>query len=60
MKQETELKNALKARGYEHGDAVYTLLFLMATHLPYVRITQKGIYDVMNKTILFPAFMRGQ
>ncbi len=60
MEQETELKNALKARGYEHGDAVYTLLFLMATHLPYVRITQKGIYDVMNKTILFPAFMRGQ
>ena len=60
MEQETELKNALKARGYEHGDAVYTLLFLMATHLPYVRITQKGISDVMNKTILFPAFMRGQ
>lgn len=60
MEQETELKKALKERGYEHGDAVYTLLFLMATHLPYVRITQKGIYDVMNKTILFPAFMRGQ
>ena len=60
MEQETDLKNALKERGYEHGDAVYTLLFLMATHLPYVRITQKGIYDVMNKTILFPAFMRGQ
>lgn len=60
MEQETELKNALKQRGYEHGDAIYTLLFLMATHLPYVRITQKGIYDVMNKTILFPAFMRGQ
>lgn len=60
MEQETELKQALKERGYEHGDAVYTLLFLMATHLPYVRITQKGIYDVMNKTILFPAFMRGQ
>ncbi|WP_271854276.1 adenine deaminase C-terminal domain-containing protein [Planococcus maritimus] len=60
MEQETELKEALKQRGYEHGDAVYTLLFLMATHLPYVRITQKGIYDVMNKTILFPAFMRGQ
>jgi len=60
MEQETALKKALKERGYEHGDAVYTLLFLMATHLPYVRITQKGIYDVMNKTILFPAFMRGQ
>ncbi|MFC4711239.1 adenine deaminase C-terminal domain-containing protein [Planococcus dechangensis] len=58
MEQETALKSALKQRGYKHGDAVYTLLFLMATHLPYVRITQKGIYDVMNKKILFPAFMR--
>jgi adenine deaminase len=56
--QETALKEALKERGYKHGDAVYTLLFLQATHLPYVRITQKGIYDVMNKKILFPAFMR--
>lgn len=56
--QEAALKEALKERGYKHGDAVYTLLFLQATHLPYVRITQKGIYDVMNKKILFPAFMR--
>lgn len=56
--QEMVLKEALKERGYTKGDAVYTLLFLQATHLPYVRITQKGIYDVMNKKILFPAFMR--
>lgn len=56
--QEMVLKEALKDRGYTKGDAVYTLLFLQATHLPYVRITQKGIYDVMNKKILFPAFMR--
>lgn len=56
--QEQELKRALRERGYKHGDAVYSLLFLQATHLPYVRITQKGIYDVMNKKILFPAFMR--
>ncbi|TAA71790.1 adenine deaminase C-terminal domain-containing protein [Planococcus salinarum] len=58
MEQETVMKQALKERGYKHGDAVYTLLFLQATHLPYVRITQRGIYDVMNKKILFPAFMR--
>ncbi|WP_416144272.1 adenine deaminase C-terminal domain-containing protein [Planococcus koreensis] len=56
--KEQELKQALRERGYKHGDAVYTLLFLQATHLPYVRITQRGIYDVMNKKILFPAFMR--
>ena len=58
IEQEKSLKKALKKRGYKHGDAVYTLLFLQATHLPYVRVTQKGIYDVMNKKILFPAFMR--
>ena len=56
--QEQALKAALKERGYQHGDAVYTLLFLQATHLPYVRITQRGIYDVKNKKVLFPAFMR--
>lgn len=55
---EQELKAALRERGYKHGDAIYTLLFLQATHLPYIRVTQQGIYDVMNKKILFPAFMR--
>lgn len=58
MEQETILKDALKERGYSKGDAIYSLLFLQATHLPYVRVTQRGIYDVMNKKILFPAFMR--
>ncbi|MGI2329502.1 adenine deaminase C-terminal domain-containing protein [Planococcus sp. YIM B11945] len=58
IEQELVLKEALKERGYTKGDAVYTLLFLQATHLPYIRITQKGIYDVKNKKILFPAFMR--
>ena len=58
MEQETILKEALKERGYSKGDAIYSLLFLQATHLPYVRVTQRGIYDVMNKKILFPAFMR--
>lgn len=56
--QEKKLKDELKERGYKHGDAVYTLLFLQATHLPYVRITQKGIYDVMNGKVMFPALMR--
>ena len=29
--------------------------FLQATHLPYVRVTQRGIFDVMKKQVLFPA-----
>lgn len=60
IEQELKLKSALAERGYRHGDAIYTLLFLQSTHLPYVRITQKGIYDVMKKTPFFPAFMRSR
>ena len=56
--QELALKEALGERGYRHGDAIYTLLFLQSTHLPYVRITQRGIFDVMKKSVLFPSFMR--
>ena len=58
IEKELALKKVLAERGYKHGDAIYTLLFLQATHLPYVRITPKGIYDVMNKEVLFPAYMR--
>lgn len=60
IEQELKLKKALAERGYKHGDAIYTLLFLQSTHLPYVRITQKGIYDVMKKTPFFPALMRSR
>lgn len=58
IEEELLLKRELAARGFKHGDAIYTLLFLQATHLPYVRITQKGIFDVMKKQVLFPAVMR--
>ncbi|WP_226683062.1 adenine deaminase C-terminal domain-containing protein [Sutcliffiella horikoshii] len=58
MKQETELRNQLFERGYSFNDPIYTLLFLSSTHLPYIRITPRGIYDVMNKTVLFPSIMR--
>lgn len=56
--QEEALKAALAERGYPHGDAIYTLLFLQSTHLPYIRITQRGIFDVMKKKVLFPSVMR--
>lgn len=46
---ELKLKAELKERGYHHTDAIYTLLFLQSTHLPYIRITPLGIYDVMKK-----------
>ncbi|MDS9473148.1 adenine deaminase C-terminal domain-containing protein [Sporosarcina pasteurii] len=58
MEQEIMLKSALKERGYHHTDAVYTFLFLQSTHLPYVRMTPIGIYDVMKNKVLVPVTER--
>lgn len=58
IEREQALKQALAERGYKHGDAIYTMLFLASTHLPYIRITPRGIYDVMQKSLLIPAVMR--
>ncbi|WP_342429289.1 adenine deaminase C-terminal domain-containing protein [Neobacillus sp. FSL H8-0543] len=58
MKEEKRLLIELRERGYVFNDPVYSLLFFSSTHLPYIRITQQGMYDVMNKTVLFPSIMR--
>lgn len=58
IEQEKQLKAALSARGYHHSDAIYTLLFLQSTHLPYIRITQRGLFDVMKNTVMLPSVMR--
>lgn len=58
MVLEKRLFNELAKRGYSFSDPIYSLLFFSATHLPYIRITPQGMYDVMNKTVLFPSIMR--
>jgi adenine deaminase len=58
MAEEKELLSFLKEKGYKFADPIYSLLFFSSTHLPYIRITQQGIYDVMKKTVLFPTIMR--
>jgi adenine deaminase len=58
QEEEKKMREALVERGYEHCDPIYTLLFLSSTHLPYIRLTPRGLYDVMNKNILFPTVMR--
>ncbi|MBM7662764.1 adenine deaminase [Bacillus mesophilus] len=55
---EKEFKALMKERGYLYLDPVYSLLFLSSTHLPYIRVTPMGIYDVMKKMVLFPTIMR--
>jgi adenine deaminase len=56
--QEKRLLVELQDRGYAFSDPIYSLLFFSSTHLPYIRITQQGMFDVMNKTVLFPSIMR--
>ncbi|MDC3414193.1 amidohydrolase family protein [Aquibacillus sp. 3ASR75-11] len=56
--EEKKLKDLLKKYGYPYNDPVYHLLFLSSMHLPYIRITPKGIMDVKKKEVLFPAIMR--
>ncbi|WHY67442.1 adenine deaminase C-terminal domain-containing protein [Neobacillus sp. SuZ13] len=56
--QEKQLLIELRERGYRFSDPIYSLAFFSATHLPYIRITPQGMYDVMNKTVLFPSIMR--
>src|SRR5690625_305894 len=56
--KEKELKEILFEYGYPYSDPMFTIFFLSSTHLPYVRITQKGIYDVMKNEVLFQANFR--
>lgn len=58
IKLEKSLSAYLREKGYRFADPIYSLLFFSSTHLPYIRVTQRGIYDVMNKTVLFPTIMR--
>jgi adenine deaminase len=53
-----KLKALLQDRGYRYDDPVYSLLFLSSIHLPYIRVTPAGIYDVMQKSILNPFKLR--
>ncbi|GAB3804662.1 adenine deaminase C-terminal domain-containing protein [Virgibacillus kimchii] len=57
IEREKELKTYLQDFGYPFDDPVYSIFFLSSTHLPYVRITQQGIVDVMKNEVLFPATM---
>lgn len=58
MAQEKQLKQCLKERGFSHGDAIYTFLFLQSTHLPYTRITQQGLYEVLRHEVKIPITKR--
>lgn len=58
IEKEKDLKDILKDFGYRYDDPVYNILFLSAIHLPYIRVTQQGVMDVMKREIIFPSIMR--
>lgn len=58
IEKEKALKQLLMDFGYQFTDPVYSIFFLSSTHLPYIRITQQGIIDIMKKEVLFPSIMR--
>ncbi|NGQ97019.1 adenine deaminase [Brevibacillus sp. SYP-B805] len=45
----------MRSHGYSHIDPIYSLLFFTATHLPFVRLTTAGLYDVKQGRILVPS-----
>ncbi|WP_085993302.1 adenine deaminase C-terminal domain-containing protein [Oceanobacillus senegalensis] len=55
--KEKVVKTLIKDYGYRYDDPIYSILFLSATHLPYIRITQQGIIDIKKRKIIFPATM---
>lgn len=58
IEEEKRCKKLLIEAGYQFQDPVFNLLFLSSTHLPYIRVTQVGIVDVMKREVIVPANMR--
>jgi adenine deaminase len=52
--REDALRAALVARGYPHHDPMFTLFFLAADFLPFVRLSPRGVWDVRQGRVLLP------
>lgn len=52
IEKEKELRTLLKERGYRYNDPAFTLLFFTATHLPFIRVTPSGLFDVKNDSVI--------
>ena len=54
--EETKKLNVLLRNfGFLHEDPIYSLLFLSASHLPYVRLTSRGLVDIKTNEVLIPS-----
>lgn len=52
IREEKLMIDLLQERGYKYNDPAFTLLFFSATHLPYIRLTPRGLYDVKNNEVI--------
>ncbi len=56
--REDALRAALVARGYPHHEPLFTLFFLAADFLPFVRLSPRGVWDVKQGRVLLPRRVR--
>ena len=52
IQEEKQLVKLLQERGYAYDDPAFTILFFSATHLPFIRVTPIGLYDVKNSKVV--------
>lgn len=52
IQAEKQLVKLLKERGYAYDDPAFTILFFSATHLPFIRVTPIGLYDVKSSKVI--------
>ncbi|NPV92889.1 MAG: adenine deaminase [Firmicutes bacterium] len=46
------IEETMYKAGYPHHDLIYTLLFLSSTHLPELRLTRDGLWNVKERRLL--------
>ncbi|MBE7103940.1 adenine deaminase [Bacillus cereus] len=52
VQEEKKMVKLLQERGYAYNDPAFTILFFSATHLPFIRVTPIGLYDVKSSKVL--------
>ncbi|ADY22242.1 adenine deaminase C-terminal domain-containing protein [Bacillus paranthracis] len=52
IQEEKQMVKLLQERGYAYDDPAFTILFFSATHLPFIRVTPIGLYDVKSGKII--------
>jgi adenine deaminase len=55
VEESTKLAETFAELGHPHYDPIYTLLFLSSTHLPELRLSSEGLFEVKTKRILHPS-----